>query len=200
MYNGLNCLERVIVFIDLETTSLNVDEAQIVQFSLTKYFPDDGSVERMGNLVRPTIAIPPEATKVHGITNRMVKDKMLFIYYVDAILEFINYNAVAGYNITNYDIPILINEVKRCAKNGDHLAGLDMLDAMVIFKKKNPRTLAAAYQYYCAKKLENAHDAETDVKATMEVLNRQVIEYPELRNVSAITDYCRSHRGKFRSL
>jgi len=192
MYDGLDCLDRIIVFLDLETTSLDTEKAQIVQYSLVKYYPDCSSFVKIESLVKPTIPIPAEATKVHGITDDMVKNKDYFICHVDQILEFINYNAIAGYNVTNYDIPILINEVKRCAKNGDHLAGLDLLDAMVIFKKKNPRTLAAAYQHYCGKQLENAHDAEADAQAAIEVLNRQIIEYSELRNVDAITSYCKS--------
>jgi DNA polymerase-3 subunit epsilon len=43
-----------------------------------------------------------------------------------------------------------------------------------------PRTLSAAYQFYCQKTLENAHSAEADVVATVEILEAQVKRYPEL--------------------
>jgi DNA polymerase-3 subunit epsilon len=41
------------------------------------------------------------------------------------------------------------------------------------------RTLSAAYKFYCGKPLENAHTAEADVLATLEVLEAQLDRYPE---------------------
>jgi DNA polymerase-3 subunit epsilon len=45
-----------------------------------------------------------------------------------------------------------------------------------------PRTLSAAYQFYCQKSLENAHSAEVDATATLEILSSQVERYPSLGN------------------
>jgi len=71
-----------------------------------------------------------------------------------------------------------------------------------------PRTLSAAYQFYCQKTLENAHSAEADVVATVEILEAQVKRYPELgSSVDAILkvtgeepiiDFCSSiYMGKW---
>lgn len=43
-----------------------------------------------------------------------------------------------------------------------------------------PRTLRAAYQFYCGKELEQAHDAMADVKATVGVLQGQLQKYSEI--------------------
>jgi DNA polymerase-3 subunit epsilon len=40
-----------------------------------------------------------------------------------------------------------------------------------------PRTLSAAYKFFCNKSLENAHSAEVDTLATLEVLCSQVERY-----------------------
>ena len=57
-----------------------------------------------------------------------------------------------------------------------------LIDGQVIFFKKEPRTLSAAYEFYCGKKLENAHSAEADVYATYEVLKAQIERYDDLKN------------------
>ena len=44
------------------------------------------------------------------------------------------------------------------------------------------RTLVAAYKFYCNKKLENAHSAESDTNATQEILLAQLDKYEELKN------------------
>jgi DNA polymerase-3 subunit epsilon len=45
-----------------------------------------------------------------------------------------------------------------------------------------PRTLNAAYKFYCQKELENAHSAEADILATVDILEAQLDRYPELKN------------------
>jgi DNA polymerase-3 subunit epsilon len=40
-----------------------------------------------------------------------------------------------------------------------------------------PRTLTAAYKFYCQKELDMAHDALADVRATAEVLVGQIARY-----------------------
>lgn len=54
------------------------------------------------------------------------------------------------------------------------------------------RTLVAAYRFYCGKQLEDAHSAEADTRATMEVLMAQVEKYDELENnVNFLHDFSR---------
>jgi DNA polymerase-3 subunit epsilon len=60
------------------------------------------------------------------------------------------------------------------------MKGRRLIDVQQIFYKMEPRTLSAAYQFYCQKTLENAHSAEVDVVATVEILEAQVKRYPEL--------------------
>jgi uncharacterized protein (DUF3820 family) len=55
-----------------------------------------------------------------------------------------------------------------------------MVDVQKIFHMMEPRTLGAAFKFYCNKSLDNAHSAEVDADATWEILDAQVIKYPQL--------------------
>jgi len=56
------------------------------------------------------------------------------------------------------------------------------------------RTLVAAYKFYCDGDLTNAHSAEADTRATLEVLKAQVEKYEDLDgNVEMLSDF--SKRG-----
>jgi DNA polymerase-3 subunit epsilon len=56
------------------------------------------------------------------------------------------------------------------------------VDVQQIFFKKEPRSLSAAYKYYCDKEIVNAHSAEADALATIEILFSQVERYADLEN------------------
>ncbi|MBQ1168328.1 MAG: 3'-5' exonuclease, partial [Bacteroidales bacterium] len=65
----------------------------------------------------------------------------------------------------------------------------------VIFYKKEPRTLSGAYKFYCGKNLEDAHAAEADTMATLEVLESQLDRYPDLENdVAALADFTKRQK------
>jgi DNA polymerase-3 subunit epsilon len=57
--------------IDVETTGFNPKADRIVELACAT-IDGDRVTERWSTLVRPGIPIPPRATDVHGITNRMV--------------------------------------------------------------------------------------------------------------------------------
>ena len=62
---------------------------------------------------------------------------------------------------------------------------MQMVDVQNIFHMMEPRTLKAAYMFYCNKDLENAHAAEADTLATYEVLKGQLDRYagdPRIEN------------------
>jgi DNA polymerase-3 subunit epsilon len=62
---------------------------------------------------------------------------------------------------------------------------MKMVDVQNIFHAMEPRTLKAAYLFYCGRDLENAHAAEADTLATYEVLKGQLDRYagdPRIEN------------------
>jgi len=182
-------LSRPLVFFDLETTGLDIPQDRIVQFAFIKVDPDKNLTE-WKELVHPGIPIPPEASRVHGITDDMVADKPVFSYFAPRIGGLLHDSDLAGFNAARFDIPFLQAEMERAGFPLD-LAGRRIVDAQVIFHRREPRDLSAAYRFYCRKELEGAHDALADVRATLEVLEGQFARYPDLpRDVAKLGAYC----------
>lgn len=173
-------LKNPIVFFDLETTGINVASDRIVEISYLKIFPN-GNEESKTMRVNPTIPIPAKATEIHGITDEDVKDEPTFNVLAKNIAKVLEGCDIAGYSSNKFDIPLLAEEMLRAEVDID-LKKRKFVDVQVIFLKKEPRTLGAAYEFYCNKQLNNAHSAEADTRATYEVLQSQLEKYPDLEN------------------
>ncbi len=173
-------LTKPLIFFDLETTGINTATDKIVQISLIKVFPD-GQEEKFNFFVNPGMPIPAEATAIHGITDEMVKDKPLFPEIASEIANIINGSDLAGYNSNRFDIPLLAEELLRAEVDVD-FSKIKFVDVQNIFYKKEPRTLVAAYQFYCQKDLKNAHSSDADTQATYEVLKAQLEKYDDLES------------------
>lgn len=161
-------LKRPIVFLDLETTGVNVGTDRIVEIALLKISPD-GSKEEICMRINPTIPIPLETSLIHGIYDKDIKDSPTFQAVSKDIFSFVNGADLAGYNSNKFDIPLLIEEFTRVNINLD-ITSIKLIDVQNIFHKLEQRTLSAAYKFYCDKNLENAHSAAADTTATFEVL------------------------------
>jgi DNA polymerase III subunit epsilon len=171
-------LSRPIAFLDLETTGINLASDRIVEIAIVKIHPD-GTETVKRRLVNPQIPIPKEASDVHGITDAMVKDAPTFRQVSNEVRQFLEQCDLAGYNSNRFDWPLLMEEFLRVGLAFD-LDDRRMLDVQKIYHLLEPRTLSAAYKFYCDKTLENAHSAEVDARATWEVFSAQVGRYPQL--------------------
>ena len=168
-------LKRPLAFFDIESTGTNLGVDRIVELSVIKLHPD-GSEEVRTWRVNPGMPIPLESSLVHGIYDEHIKDEPSFKEIAQLIAEFIDISDLAGYNSNKFDIPMLMEEFLRA----DVLFDLDnrhFVDVQNIFHQMEQRTLKAAYQFYCDKQIINAHSAEADTQASMEVLMAQIEKY-----------------------
>ena len=173
-------LKRPIVFIDLETTGINVSSDRIVEISALKISPN-GKEQWMTTLVNPEMPIPAKVTAIHGLSDSDVAGAPTFREIAKNVASFLEGCDLAGYNAMKFDIPVLAEEFLRT--NVDfNFRKRKYVDVQIIFYKKEQRTLEAAYQFYCNKALENAHSANADAAATYEVLKAQLDTYPDLEN------------------
>jgi DNA polymerase-3 subunit epsilon len=131
--------------------------------------------------VNPTIPIPKTATEVHHITNEKVAHEPTFKELASQIYQMIKDSDLAGYNSDRFDIPLLAEEMLRAEIDFD-MKNRVAIDVQTIFHKKEERTLAAAYKFYCNETLENAHSAAADTNATYEILKAQLDRYEDLEN------------------
>lgn len=173
-------LKNPIVFFDLETTGINVASDRIVEISYLKIFPN-GTEESKTYRVNPTIPIPKQSSEIHGIFDEDVKDEPTFAEIAKNIAKALEGSDLAGYNSNKFDIPLLAEEMLRAEVDID-FKKRKFVDVQVIFLKKEPRTLSAAYKFYCDKTLDNAHSAEADTRATYEILQSQLDKYTDLEN------------------
>lgn len=180
-------LTRPIVFFDLETTGTDRSKDKIVEISLLKIFPT-GEKESYTYLINPEMPIPEEASNVHGITNEDVKNSPTFCQKSEFISQFISGSDLAGFNIDNFDTPILIRQLQECGKSLS--SNTRFIDVYKIFINKEPRTLSAAYKYYCGADLDNAHSAEADTLGTFEVLEGMLEKYDDLEsNLESLSEF-----------
>jgi DNA polymerase-3 subunit epsilon len=173
-------LQKPLVFIDLETTGVNITTDRIIEIAMVKVKPG-GVKEVKRKLINPEMPIPEAAIAVHGITNEMVKDAPTFKQLANEIAQFIQGCDLSGYNSNRFDIPMLAESFLRAGIDWNPGASR-MVDVQKIFHQMEQRTLSAAYKFYCNKILEGAHSAEVDASATWEILQAQLIRYPQLGN------------------
>lgn len=173
-------IKNPLIFIDLETTGLDVVNDRIVEISAYKVLPN-GEKEIKTRRVNPTIPIPAEASAIHGITDEDVKDEPTFKMLAKSLAAFMEGCDLAGFNSNKFDFPLLTEEFLRAGVDFDYRKR-KFIDVQTIFHKMERRTLEAAYKFYCDKDLEGAHSAEADTLATYEVLKAQLDRYPDLKN------------------
>ena len=169
-------LRKPLAVIDLETTGINVVRDRIVEISIVKANVD-GSVEVKTKRINPTIPIPIESSLIHGIYDADVAGEPTFKQIAKSLAQFLEGCDLAGFNSNRFDIPLLVEEFLRVDNSVFDMKNRKMIDVQRIYHLMEPRNLSAAYQFYCDKSLDNAHSAEADAVATLEVLDAQVKKY-----------------------
>jgi DNA polymerase III subunit epsilon len=168
-------LKNPLVFLDLETTGINIASDRIVEIALLKIHPN-GDEEEKQMLINPGIPIPAAVTRIHGITDEQVKNAPVFREVARTLARFMEGCDLAGFNSNRFDIPLLAEEFLRAEVDVD-FKKRKFIDVQAIFHKMEKRTLSAAYKFYCNKDLTDAHSAMADTRATYEVLKAQLELY-----------------------
>ena len=173
----LNLTKPLVIF-DLETTGLDLVKDRIIQISYIKVHPN-GKEERGNELINPEKPIPEEVVALTGISNDDVKDKPTFKQIAQILADMFVGSDFAGFNSNHFDIPLLAEEFLRAGIDFD-FTKCRLIDAQTIFHKMERRNLAAAYKFYCGRKMEEdfeAHRADQDTEATYRVLMGELDMY-----------------------
>lgn len=184
-------LGKPIVFFDIEATGLSITQSRIVELCYLKVFPD-GRKEQQTLRFNPTVPIEPQASKVNHIYDSDVAECPLFADKAAELAKVFDGSDWAGYNSNHFDVPLLIEEFLRAGINLD-VSKVRLVDVQNIYYKMEPRTLSAAYRFYCNKNLEEAHTARADTEATYEILKAQLDRYVgQLENsIAFLSDFTR---------
>ncbi|MBK8805816.1 MAG: 3'-5' exonuclease [Bacteroidales bacterium] len=181
-------LTKPLAIFDLETTGINITSDRIVEISILKLFPG-GKEEQRTYKVNPQMPIPAQASAIHGIYDKDVANEPTFAELSKELAPYLKDCDFAGYNSNKFDVPLLAEEFARVGVQFDW-SKAKFVDVQVLFHKKEPRTLSAAYKFYCDKDLENAHSAAADTFATLEVLKAQLDRYTDVEpNVQFLSTF-----------
>jgi DNA polymerase-3 subunit epsilon len=171
-------LDRPLIVFDIEATGISPRADRIVELAAIRIDPD--GTETSGYwLLNPGVPIPIETTAIHGITDEIVRTCPTFKDKALSILSFFGEADLAGFNAGRFDIPMLAEEFARAGITFD-ADRRRLLDAQRIFHTKEPRDLSAALKFYCDRPHADAHGAEADVRATLDVLLGEFKRYPDL--------------------
>lgn len=194
-------LVRPLVFLDFETTGLDIQNDRILEIAFVKMHPD-GKREPLIQRINPGIEVSKGAAKVTGIHT---SDACGLFWgpplkkVGEQLVAFLEGCDLAGFNQIGFDIPLWLVECKRHGIAFD-LGGRKQVDVRLIFNAKEPtwdrflmgpRNLSAAVRHYCGRELDNAHSAEADCNATADVLLAQLERFADLpRDVAGLHEFC----------
>lgn len=92
---------------DLETTGLNPGTDSIIEIGAVKIV--DGQItDTYSTLVNPGHKIPPDATKINGITDAMVKNAPKISQVLPTFMQFVGDDVLVAHNAYNFDIKFLV--------------------------------------------------------------------------------------------
>jgi DNA polymerase-3 subunit epsilon len=171
-------LKKPLVFLDIEATGLSLTKDRLVELAVMKLHPD-GKQEHKSWRVNPGIPMPEDISKIIGIKDSDLADKPPFKTVAHEILNFIGSADLAGYNPFRLDLPMLMEEFLKAGLEFD-ISKRKVVDVQKIFFTMEKRNLAAAYEFYCGKSLDDHHSAEADTNATFEVFLAQLGRYQDL--------------------
>lgn len=186
---------RPIIFFDIEATGLNIATDRIVELCYIKVLPN-GTEKVVTQRFNPGIHISAEASAVNGIYDEDVANCPTFKMKAAEIARDFEGCDLAGFNSNHFDIPLLVEEFIRAGVDYD-VTGARLVDVQGIFHKMERRDLTSAYKFYCNKDLTDAHTAEADTRATLEVLEAQLDRYADTlkNNVAFLADFSRRNRN-----
>lgn len=171
-------LKRPLIIFDLETTGLDMSKDHIIQISYIKVMPD-GEEIRKNHFVNPGVKLLPVITELTSITDEMLADAPTFKELSETLKQEFEGCDFAGYNSNRFDVPFLAEEFLRAGVNFD-FSKCNLIDVQSIYHKQERRNLAAAYKFYCGRKMEDdfqAHLADQDTEATYRVLQGELDMY-----------------------
>ncbi len=169
---------RVLGF-DLETTGFNPRQDRVVQFALVGS-DSDGSQISLQSLVNPGCRIPVESSNVHGIFDEDVRNAVVFGEHLDSIFEMIEGSVIVGHNVIAFDWRFLEMECIRIGREvPSPLALVDTLELARTLGIPGGHRLGVLCERFGIS-LERSHSADADAGATLLLLWKFMVTFPEM--------------------
>lgn len=149
-----------LIFFDTETTGTHVDKDRIIE--LAAY--DSLSEQSFSTLINPQIPIPEEASKIHGIYDKDVKDAPDFVTAFQLFSDFCKEDGIlVAHNNDHFDTPILKKECLRHHLTPLSLKTIDSLKWAQKYRPDLPKHNLQYLRYVYGIEENQAHRALDDV-------------------------------------
>ncbi|KDR65171.1 hypothetical protein GALMADRAFT_148920 [Galerina marginata CBS 339.88] len=166
-----------LIFLDIETDGLDLYKSNILQISLLEVLPTNNLVQvrdLLTTYVKPSpnylIDIFNPSTKIHGITQRQIDSAPTFKEIAAGIIDHTMSCIIVGYNIHNFDIPILSRHLH---KEGETPAWTHTIDIAQAYWKHYPATLQNALRSFKLSH-DKGHDAQKDAYVCIELFSKLI--------------------------
>lgn len=194
------------VAFDLETTGVDPFSDVPVSYALvTREVITGSDYPYSVGYINPGISIPEAASAIHGITDDHVKDAMTLDYATQVLIDSLHavwYDGriLVGMNVS-YDLTMVDSLAKRF---GLHLNIGPVLDVLVLDRhydkwRKGKRNLTSLAKWYGIE-LTNAHSADADCYACLEILTKMRRRYPfgfSLKDNAVLREWYREWLSSF---
>jgi DNA polymerase III subunit epsilon len=178
--------EIPLVFLDTETTGLNPHFGdRVVEIALVR-FRGDVQENYFDTLVDPQCLIPPEVTRIHGITDADVEGKPNFAQIASQVREELNETVVVMHNAP-FDLGFLRNEFHLARQDRPTILALDTLSFLRSYFRLPSNSLGRAADYLGIKR--GSHRALADALTTRDVFAFIVNQLGAQRNARTLSDF-----------
>ena len=184
--------EAVFTFIDVETTGLSPRAARVCEVAAISFRGAD-RLDTLAELINPGLPIPPEVTRIHGITDAMVMDSPSFGGVAPRLLAMLENSVIVAHN-AEFDLGFLTAEFERV---GLRFPKLHVVDTLAIarkswkFKSNRLGNIAAELNF----SNENWHRALSDVEMTRKIFDHFISAFKAAGAVS-VADLMEKCGGK----
>lgn len=185
---------------DLETTGTDVESDRIVTAAVVRLEPDGAVSAERTWLLDPGVAIPEQASAIHGISTDHAREfgvpaSSAIEEITEAVAEILRSGTPLAVMNARYDLSLLDRECRRYGLESitERLGTVPspVVDPLVIDKhvdkyRKGKRALHALCAHYGVS-LEDAHDARADAVAAARVVQRMAEKHQPVGTMS-LTD------------
>ena len=177
----MNKYERYVVF-DTETTGLQPDECQIIEFAALVLDENAQVIAEIDQFIKAE-SIPPKITELTGITKANTDDGIEESNLVTLINKINKVPTLWIAHNAHFDLSFVRSTYNRCGYDFDEaFKNCDFLDTLTVYRDRadKPHRLANAIEHYKCEDVENSHRAIDDVKALWAVVRAIVKERNDL--------------------
>lgn len=186
-------MSKNIVCFDVETTGISFIDDYIIQLAMIKLDANLNQVDSKNWYIKPcrNYNISNGALEAHGLTKEFINEHGVNLKDIaQEILDFVEDCNYLTYNGNSFDVRFLYKDLEMVGYEFP-IEGKIFYDAFVLYKKYHPCTLSSIYKQYTGEELAGAHDAFTDVKATIEVFKGVFKEQEMIYNEWDDIDECK---------